>query len=115
MSSALKEAMRVANRRRYAKLVVMLVVLGLAVAGTPAAAIVLSEQAKQADRQTDALFIIGALVLAAGAGLGLRAVLKRPQGARFWEAVLVVGGLGVAVVGWGVACVVIWWNLLLPG
>jgi len=41
---------------------------------------------------------IGALVL--GAAWAMSIVLKRPRGARFWEAVVVIALLGLAVAAW---------------
>jgi len=97
------------NRAKWA-----LVTLGLLSCAPPAVAIQLSEHANDAFEQEEWLLGRGAVVLVLCAAFALRAVMKRPRGARFWEAVLVVVGLGLAGVIWGLVCVLGRWNPLGP-
>jgi hypothetical protein len=92
-----------------------LVTLGLLSHATPAAAFQLSEQAEVAFAQAEWLFGIGTLVLILGAAFALRAVMRRPPGARSWEAAFVVMGLGLVICIWFVVCVALYSYVLLPG
>ena len=105
-----------------------LIALGLLSCATPAAAIQLSEHAEMASAQAEWLFGIGTAVLIPCAAFELRAVMRRPPGAksweaafvmppsaRCWEAAVVVVGLVLAICVWLVVCWALLWNVLLPG
>ena len=91
-----------------------LVTLGLIVCATSAQAFELTQEAQDAGAEWVWLFCAGVAVLVLCAAFAVRAVMKRPRGARFWEVVLVVVGLGLAVGVWLLVCVAVWWDLLFP-
>ena len=102
--------------------------LGILSCATPATAIQLSAHAEIAFAQAEWLFGMGTAVLILCAAFELRAVMRRPPGAksweaafvmppsaRCWEAAVVVVGLVLAICVWLVVCWALLWNVLLPG